>query len=100
MKNEKGEGQKNAKAKRDREPFPSLPPTPLISHPFRSNSFYTKTHFRSLMTREKREGGGGGFAGKTVRGKSERGPYPFLSNLPALIAPAPPPPTPFLAPTA
>ena len=48
----------------EREPFPSLPPTPLISHPFRSNSFYTKTHFRSLVTREEKEGGGGGLPEK------------------------------------
>ena len=82
-----GGGEKNAKATRDREPFPSLPPTPLISHPFRSNSFYTKTQFRSRVTGEKREGRGGGeVAGKSVREKREREPFPFLPNLPVLIS--------------
>ena len=85
---EKGRREKNAKARRERQPFPSLPLTPLISHPFRRNSFYTKTQFCSRVTGEKKKRRGR-VAGKSVRGKREREPFPFLPNLPALIPPPP-----------
>ena len=59
MEKEKGRREKNAKAKKQREPFPSLPPTPFLDlPPLRSNNF-TLTLFRSCVTGEKREGGGG-----------------------------------------
>ena len=61
----------------EREPFPFLPPTPLIPHPFRSNSFYTKTQFCSRVTGEKREGGGGGGCGKKREREKGEGALPL-----------------------
>lgn len=94
---EKGRREKNAKARRERQPFPSLPLTPLISHPFRRNSFYTKTQFCSRVTGEKRKGEGG-LREKAWEGKGRGSPSPFsLISLPWFPRPLL---TPFPAPAA
>ena len=87
MTGEKREGRRKTRKRKGRGShilsLPHLPP--LISHSFGSNS---------RVAGEKREGGGGGGrAKKSVRGKREREPFPFLPHLPALIPP-PPLPTP------